>query len=296
MTPVPTTPATPRLRALLQPGAGLVIPGAANALAARLVQAAGFPVVYLSGAGVANTHLGAPDMGLVSVSEMVAHVAAVREAVQIPLVADGDTGFGNALNLMRTVRLYERAGANAIQLEDQVFPKRCGHFEGKSVVPAAEMVGKIHAALDARHSADFLVMARTDARATEGLDAALERMRLYQQAGADLLFIEAPLSRDELARIPRELPGPHIANVVHGGKTPMLAREDFAALGFAGILYANAAMQAAMQAMQQTLATLHRDGSLQAVQGELMSFADRQAAVDQAGWVALERRYAQPGG
>lgn len=290
-----TAPTPPKLRSLLQPGAGVVIPGAANALAARLVQAAGFPVVYLSGAGVANTLLGAPDMGLVSVSEMADQVAAVREAVRIPLVADGDTGFGNALNLVRTVRLFERAGANAIQLEDQVFPKRCGHFEGKAVVPAAEMVGKIHAALDARHSAEFLIIARTDARAIEGLDAALERMRLYQQAGADLLFIEAPLSRDELARIPRELPGPHIANVVHGGKTPMLPREDFAALGFAGILYANAAMQAAMLAMQQTLAALQRDGSLQAVGDRLMSFADRQAAVDQAAWVAMEQRYAQTG-
>lgn len=284
------------LRRLLQPGAGVVIPGAANALAARLVQAAGFPVVYLSGAGVANTLLGMPDMGLVSVSEMADQVAAVREAVQIPLVADGDTGFGNALNLVRTVRLFERAGANAIQLEDQVFPKRCGHFEGKAVVPVAEMVGKIHAALDARRSNEFLVIARTDARAIEGLDAALERMRLYQQAGADLLFIEAPLSRDELARIPQELPGPHIANVVHGGKTPMLPREEFAALGFAGILYANAAMQAAMLAMQQTLAALQRDGSLQAAGDRLMSFADRQAAVDQAAWVALEQRYAAPGG
>lgn len=279
------------LRELLQPGAGIVIPGAANALTARMVQAAGFPVVHLSGAGVANMHLGLPDMGLVSVSEMVAHVAAVHDAVDIPLIADGDTGFGNALDLVRTVRLYERAGANAIQLEDPVFPKRCGHFENKSVVPAAEMKQKIRAAVDARRSADFLVGARTDARSIEGLDAAIDRMRGYREAGADLLFVEAPLSRDELARIARELPGPHLADVVHGGKTPMLERDEFAALGYAGILYANAAMQAAMLAMQRTLAALRRTGSLRGAEAALMSFADRQACVDHAGWVERERRY-----
>jgi 2-methylisocitrate lyase-like PEP mutase family enzyme len=215
----------------------------------------------------------------------------VREAVNIPLVADGDTGFGNALNLVRTVRLYERAGANAIQLEDQVFPKRCGHFENKSVIPAHEMVQKIKAAVDARHSSEFLILARTDARATEGLDAAMERMRAYAEAGADLLFLEAPLTRAELARVPREVPGAHIANVVHGGNTPMLERDDFAALGFAGILYANAAMQSAMLAMKRMLASLQRTGSLAEAADDLLSFEDRQKFVGYADWIAMEKRY-----
>ena len=279
------------LRTLLQPGAGLLIPGAANALAARIIEAAGFPIVYLTGAGVANSYLGAPDMGLTSVTEMAAHVAAVRDAVQLPLIADGDTGFGNALNLVRTVQLYERAGANAIQLEDQVFPKRCGHFENKAVVTCGEMVQKIKAALDTRRSSDFLILARTDARAVEGFDAALERMAAYKEAGADLLFVEAPTSRLELQRITQAVPGRHIANVVHGGKTPMLPREDFAALGFAGVLYANAALQAAMLAMKRTLAHLQQAGSLAGAESDILGFEDRQAFVDQARWLAIEKRY-----
>lgn len=279
------------LRELLVAGAGIVIPGAANALTARIIESAGFPIVYMTGAGVANTSLGAPDMGLTSVTEMAAHVAAIREAVEIPLIADGDTGFGNALNLIRTIKLYERAGANAIQLEDQSFPKRCGHFENKSVVAKQEMVQKIKAATDARRSQDFLILARTDARAIEGLDAALERMAAYKEAGADLLFVEAPLTRDELARIPKEVPGAHIANVVHGGKTPMLPREDFAALGFAGMLYANAAMQSAMLAMKRTMAHLSKVGSLAGAEADILSFDDRQTFVNYAQWTDLEKRY-----
>lgn len=291
---MPSSP-TPDLRTLLQPGAALLIPGAANALAARIIEAAGFPIVYLTGAGVANSYLGAPDMGLTSVTEMAAHVAAVRDAVQLPLIADGDTGFGNALNLVRTVQLYERAGANAIQLEDQVFPKRCGHFENKAVVTCDEMVQKIKAALDTRRSSDFLILARTDARAVEGFDAALDRMAAYKEAGADLLFVEAPTSRLELQRITQAVPGRHIANVVYGGKTPMLPREDFAALGFAGVLYANAALQAAMLAMQRTLAHLQQVGSLAGAESDILGFEDRQKFVDQARWLAIEKRYGTAG-
>ncbi len=283
-------PAT--LRELLKPGAGLILPGAFDALAARLVESAGFPAVYLTGAGIANAWLGAPDLGLVSATEVAAHIAACREAVAIPIVADGDTGFGNALNLVRTVRLFERAGANAIQLEDQVFPKRCGHFDGKAVIPAAEMVQKIRAAVDTRASDDFLVIARTDARAVEGFDAALERAAAYREAGADVLFVEAPASETELREIPQRLPGAHLCNIVHGGRTPMLPRETLAAMGFAGILYANAALQAALLAMQKTYAHLQNQGSLAGIEGALMGFADRQAAVDVARWSALEQRFA----
>lgn len=283
------------LRTLLAPGAGLLLPGAGNALTARMVESAGFPAVYLTGAGIANWWLGAPDIGLTSATEVAAHIAACREAVSIPIVADGDTGFGNAVNLVRTVTLFERAGANAIQIEDQVYPKRCGHFDGKAVVATSEMVQKIKAAVDTRRHADFLVIARTDARAVEGFEAALERAAAYREAGADLLFVEAPASEAELREIPRRLAGPHLCNIVHGGKTPMLPREQLAAMGYAGILYANAALQAAMRAMQRTLQHLQQAGSLSGAEELLIGFPERQAAVDFDRWAALERRYATPG-
>lgn len=269
-----------------------MIPGAANALAARFVESAGFPIVYLTGAGVANMSLGVPDLGLTTATELTSHIAACREAVGIPIIADGDTGFGNALNLVRTVRLYERAGADAIQLEDQVFPKRCGHFDGKAVVSKAEMVQKVKAAVDARSSRDFLIIARTDARAVEGFDAALDRAAAYRDAGADVLFVEAPGSQDELRAIPQRLQGPHLCNIVHGGKTPMLPREALAEMGYAGILYANATLQAAMLAMRRTLEHLQREGSLRGVEDTLMGFDERQHAVDVAHWLELDRRYA----
>ena len=279
------------LRRKLVAGAGLLVPGAANALAARIIEAAGFAAVYVTGAGLANAYLGVPDLGLTTATEVADHVAAIREAVSVPVIVDADTGFGNALNMGRTVRLLERAGANAIQIEDQVFPKRCGHFDGKDVVPAVEMVGKVKAAVDARHDAGLMIIARTDARATEGMDAALDRARAYAEAGADALFVEAPQSLDELRRIPRDLPGVHIANMVFGGKTPPLPREELASIGFAGILYANAALQAAMLAMKDVMAHLHKHGSLAGAEDRLISFGERQALVDFDRFRALESRY-----
>jgi 2-methylisocitrate lyase-like PEP mutase family enzyme len=281
-----------KLRSLLTPGAGIVIPGAPNALGARIIEEAGFPIVYMTGAGVANSFLGSPDMGLISVSEMAAHVAAFRDAVSLPIIADGDTGFGNALNLVRTIKLYERAGASAIQLEDQVFPKRCGHFENKSVISKAEMVQKIKAAVDSRDDKDFLILARTDSAAVEGLDAAIERMGAYHEAGADLMFVEAPRTAADLQRIVDELPGPHIVNIVHGGKTPMLPQATLARMGFAGVLYANAAMQSAMLAMKSTMAHLKQVGSLAGAEAAVISFDERQKFVNYAHWIDLEKRYA----
>ncbi|MCK9508587.1 MAG: isocitrate lyase/PEP mutase family protein [Pigmentiphaga sp.] len=286
------SPQPPALLDLLQPGAATLIPGAFNAMTARMIEAAGFPIVYLTGAGVTNAALGAPDLGLITASEMAAQIAACREAVSLPIIADGDTGFGNALNLIRTVRLYQRAGANAIQLEDQVFPKRCGHFDGKSVVSAAEMVQKIQAAVDARRSEDFLVIARTDARAVEGFDGALERAARYREAGADVLFVEAPQTEAELEAIPRQLPGPHLCNIVHGGKTPMLPQHRLAEMGFGGILYANAALQAAMLAISGTLEHLKNAGSLAGFEENLIGFPQRQAIVEFDRWMALDGRYA----
>ena len=279
------------LRRKLVAGAGLLVPGAANALAARIIEAAGFAAVYVTGAGLANAYLGVPDLGLTTATEVADHVAAIREAVSVPVIVDADTGFGNALNMGRTVRLLERAGANAIQIEDQVFPKRCGHFDGKDVVPAVEMVGKVKAAVDARHDAGLMIIARTDARATEGMEAALDRAASYAEAGADALFVEAPQSLDELRRIPRDLPGVHIANMVFGGKTPLLPREELASIGFAGILYANAALQAAMLAMKDVMAHLHKHGSLAGAEDRLISFGERQALVDFDRFRALESRY-----
>ena len=282
-----------RLRRQLVSGAGLLLPGAANALAARVIEDAGFPAVYVTGAGIANTYLGVPDMGLVSVTEVADHIRAISDVVDVPLIVDGDTGFGNALNMARTVRLFERAGANCIQIEDQVFPKRCGHFEGKSVVKLSEMVQKIKAAVDARHDGDFLIMARTDARAVEGFEAALERAHAFREAGADILFVEAPRSVEELRAIPAKVPGIHVCNLVVGGKTPVLPREQLAKMGFAGILYANAALQASVKAMQGMLNHLNTKGTISGVEHTLASFDERQQVVRYSSFTDLEKKYAE---
>lgn len=280
------------LKDILVPGAGVLLPGVSNAIGARIAELAGFRVAFVTGAGIANSFIGMPDMGLTTATELVAHVSAIRESTILPLVADGDTGFGNALNTQRTVRLLERAGANAIQLEDQVFPKRCGHFEGKEVIPASEMVQKIRAAADARARDDFLIIGRTDARAVEGFAAALDRAAAYQEAGADILFVEAPSSIEELKAIPRQVPGVHLCNMVFGGKTPLLPADELGAMGFAGVIYANAALQAAIRAMTDVFAHLKRTGSLAGVEDQLASFAQRQGIVDQNHFVSLEKRYA----
>jgi 2-methylisocitrate lyase-like PEP mutase family enzyme len=280
-----------RMRRLLQPGAGLMMAGAGNALAGRLIEAAGFPLMMMSGAAIANSYLGVPDIGLVSVTELADHVRATREVVGIPILADADTGFGNAINARRTVQLLERAGANAIMLEDQTYPKRCGHFDGKDVVGKDEMVSKLKAAVDARVDPDLMILARTDARAVEGFEAALDRARAYQEAGADFLFIEAPLNKEELLAIPRAVPGIHLCNMVIGGKTPLLPREQLAEAGYACICYANAALQASMLAMQQVLGQLNAQGSIAGLDDRLMLFAERQKVLDAAKFKDLEQRY-----
>ncbi len=209
-------------RTLLLPGAAVVLPGVSNALAARVVADLGFPAAYITGAGIANSFLGIPDNGLVTLTELVEHVAAIRDVFPGPLMVDADTGFGNAMNMIRTVKLLERAGADAIQIEDQVFPKRCGHFDGKEVIPAAEMVAKVKAAADARSDRDLMIVARTDSIATDGFEAAIERALAYREAGADVTFVEAPKTPDEIAEIPRRLPWPQLINIVLGGRTPEL--------------------------------------------------------------------------
>src|SRR5216684_4785137 len=279
-------------RKMLVPGAALLLPGVANALAARVVADQGFAAAYVTGAGIANTFFGVPDIGLVTVSELAAHVAAIREAFPGPLVVDADTGFGNAVNVVRTVSLLERAGADALQIEDQVFPKRCGHFAGKEVIPAAEMVGKIKAAVDARWEDDLLIVARTDAIATDGFEAALERATAYREAGADVTFVEAPTTLEQMADIPRRLPWPQLANIVLGGRTPESTNEKLKELGFAGVIYANVALQASLLGMQAALGELRRKGQMGDATKLVVDFSERQRLVHKDELDALERKYA----
>jgi 2-methylisocitrate lyase-like PEP mutase family enzyme len=278
------------LKARLAERKALVVPGAPNAMTARIVADLGFEAVYVTGAGVTNFELGAPDLGLITLTELAETVSRMRDATELPLIVDADTGFGNAVNVVRTVRVLERAGADAIQLEDQDFPKKCGHFSGKAVIPLPEMVQKIRAAVDARRDADLQIIARTDARAVEGMDSALERAVAFIAAGADATFVEAPESKAEMARIGK-LMAPQVANMVFGGKTPMTAQAELAAMGYGMVIYANTALQAAVHGMQAALGALKRDGDLSKAEGLLVSFAERQRLVGKPAYDALERKY-----
>jgi 2-methylisocitrate lyase-like PEP mutase family enzyme len=279
-----------KFRTMLKPGSAVILPGVANALAARVVADCGFDVAYVTGAGIANTFLGIPDNGLVTVSELAAHVVAIREVFPGPLMVDADTGFGNELNMRRTVQTLERAGADAIQIEDQVFPKRCGHFEGKEVIGAREMVSKIKAAVDARTDPELIIVARTDAIAVEGFDKAMERAQMFREAGADVGFVEAPTTPEQMAAIGR-LPYPQLANIVIGGKTPERSNEELKALGFAGVIYANTALQAAVLGMQRALGRLKQHGQIGKAADLLTTFSERQRLVDIAAFQAMERKY-----
>lgn len=279
-----------QFRAMLKPGAAVILPGVANALAARVVSDCGFAAAYVTGAGIANTFLGIPDNGLVTVSELAEHVTAIREVFPGPLMVDADTGFGNALNMRRTIQMRERAGADAIQIEDQVFPKRCGHFEGKEVIPADEMVAKIKAAVDARIDPNLMIVARTDAIAVEGFERAMERAHAFRQAGADIGFVEAPTTPEQIVAIGR-LPYPQLVNIVIGGKTPERSNEELQRLGFAGVLYANTALQAAALGMQRALSHLKEHGQIGNAKDLLASFTERQRLVDIATFQAMERKY-----
>lgn len=228
------------LRSLLNSGSIVVAPGSYDALMARLVETAGFSAVYLSGAGVSYSTLGRRDVGLITMTEMLQRLQWIVDAVRIPVIIDGDTGYGGPDNIRRTIRAFEGAGAAAIQLEDQDFPKRCGHLEGKRLVPLAEMVERLKIALDSRRSDDFLIIARTDARTVEGFDAALERGVAYAEAGADLVFVESPESVAELEQIPKAISKPVVANMVEGGRTPLLSAGQLEAMGFALVIFPNA--------------------------------------------------------
>ena len=277
-------------RELLRPGAAVVLPGVANALAARVVADCGFDAAYITGAGIANSFLGIPDNGLVSLTELADHVAAIREVFPGPIMVDADTGFGNAMNMMRTVKLLERAGADAIQIEDQVFPKRCGHFDGKETIPSAEMVAKVKAAADARTDRDLLIVARTDAIATDGFEPAIDRAHRYREAGADIGFVEAPRTPEQIATIGK-LPWPQLVNIVLGGRTPELPNDKLKSLGFAGVLYANLALQASLRGMQLALGALRKTGQVGDSAALAVDFSERQRLVGKDAFDALERKY-----
>jgi len=269
----------------------LIVPGAANALAARVIESMGFEAIYLSGAGLTNTFYGLPDLGFINLNDLASHTSAIKDAVALPLIVDADTGFGNAINVRQTIKVLERAGADGVQLEDQDSPKRCGHFNDKSVITANEMVGKIKAAVDARTNPDFLVIARTDANAVHGIKEALERAQLYQDAGADVIFVEAPKNLAEIKEIASSLSVPQIINIVIGGKTPTLSHDQLKEMGFAMVLYANAALQGAITGMQNALSSLKESGQLEESSGLVASFELRQALVQKPLMDSLELKY-----
>jgi 2-methylisocitrate lyase-like PEP mutase family enzyme len=277
---------------MLQQKRAILVPGAPNALAARVIADLGFEAIYVTGAGVTNMSLGLPDLSFVDLTQIVQHTMAIRNVTDLPLVVDADTGFGNAVNVAHTIRMLERAGANAVQIEDQKMPKRCGHFAGKELVAPQEMAAKVKAAVDARRSDELLIIARTDARATEGFQAALDRAALYVEAGADVIFIEAPESEEEVRRIPVSLPVPQLVNLVVGGRTPIFGQAELAEIGFAMVLYANVALQGAILGMQNALGALVRVGRMDEDGAIVASFAERQRLVRKNYYDELERRYA----
>lgn len=252
----------------------LIAPGIYDALTASLVEQAGFEAAYLSGASLAYTKLGRPDIGLVSMAEVADTLTHVRERVAIPLIVDADTGFGNALNVQRTVRVFERAGANALQLEDQTFPKRCGHLADKGLIPVGEMIGKIRAAVDARASDQTLIIARTDAVAVEGFERAIERAHLYREAGADILFIEAPKTEDELKQVVAAcgLATPLMANMVEGGMTPIVPAPILDDIGFSLVIFPGGIVRAIAKAAETFYSTLKRDGTTDAYRAHMFDF------------------------
>jgi 2-methylisocitrate lyase-like PEP mutase family enzyme len=279
------------LKKLLQRDKLLVAPGCFDGLSARLVEEAGFEAAYLSGGAVARS-MGIPDIGLVTMSESIERAAQVVSAVKLPIIADADTGYGNAVNLVRTVREFERVGVAAIHIEDQITPKRCGHLDGKEVISIAEMEMKLKAALAARTDADFCIIARTDARGVHGLDNALERARVFAKLGVDAIFVEAPQSEEELAEIPRRVPNiPLLVNVFKGGKTPMLPMARLEKMGYRIAIYPSETQRAAIHAMRTALSTLKREGTTESIDDALTTFKERDRVVGLDDWQKIERDY-----
>jgi len=285
-----TLKASTRLRTLLGAGDVIVAPGVWDGLSSRLVARAGFSAVYATGGGIARS-MGYPDLGLLSLSEIVDRLANIVEHAGVPVIADADTGYGNALNTQRAVREFERAGVAALHLEDQTFPKRCGHYDDKSVISASEMAQKLRAARDATGDADLVLIARTDALAIEGLDAAIARAHVYAAAGADVIFVEAPVSIEQIETIAHRVPQPKLINMFQGGKTPLVPVARLKALGYQIVIIPSDMQRAAIRAMDDVLAALARDGSCAALADRMATFKEREDAVDTAGWLARAAKY-----
>lgn len=281
--------ATTKFKSMLG-GDIVVAPGAFDGLSARLIEQAGFPAVYASGGAIARS-IGVPDMGLIAPDEIAGRLAEIVDVVSVPVIADADTGYGNALTAQRAARAFERAGVAAFHLEDQTFPKKCGHYDDKALVPSAEMVQRLHAVRDALHDPDFVLIGRTDAIAVEGFAAALDRAAAYLEAGADMIFVEAPTTEDQIADIAKRLPGYKLINMFHGGKTPLLPASRLQELGYHVVIIPSDAQRAAIRAMQRVLAAIARDGSAAAMIDDMASFKEREAVVDTPGYLARDRRY-----
>ena len=281
------------LRELLGREEPVLAPGAYDALSARIIEQAGFPAVYMTGFGSSASLLGRPDVGLLGMSEMIANAARIAQVVDVPVIADADTGYGNPLNVIRTVREYERTGVSAIHFEDQNTPKKCGHMEDKQVIAASEMADKIRAAVEARSSSEFLIIARTDARAVEGLDSALRRARSYAEAGADLLFIEGPQSEEEVAEVARSFPQvPLLFNWAERGKTPPMPLDRLQELGYRIIIFPISALLVAAKAVREVMAQIRRDGTPIGVAAGFMDFKDFNNLVGLREIRELEKRFA----
>jgi 2-methylisocitrate lyase-like PEP mutase family enzyme len=283
--------AAAKLRALFKSGGIAVAPGAYDGLSARLVELAGFPAIYASGGAIARS-AGVPDLGLLSVSAIVDRLASMVDVVEVPIVADADTGYGNALNAQAAARAFERAGVAAFHLEDQTFPKKCGHYDDKSLVPVVEMVQKLKAVRDALQDPDFVVIARTDAIAVEGFAAAIDRASAYREAGADMIFVEAPTSEAEIAEIAKSVSGWKLINMFEGGKTPLLPASRLEALGYHLVIIPSDTQRAAIKATQRVLAAIARDGSSAAMRNDMVSFKEREALIDTAAYLERSKRYA----
>lgn len=281
-----------RLKKRLQQKDILIAPGAYDALTAVLCEKANFEAVYLTGAGVSYSTLGKPDVGLITMTEMVNKAALICDAVNIPVIADGDTGYGNPLNVMRIVREYEKIGVAAIQLEDQTFPKRCGHLQNKTLVPVQEMLAKLQAATDARHNDDFLIIARTDARAVKGIEEAIERAQRYAEAGADIIFVEAPESVEEMKLITRSIPGKLLmANMVEGGKTPLLTAQELQEIGYRLVIFPNSVTRIIVKAASDFYHELRHSGSTAQLDGSMVKFDELNRLLGIEIIQALEEKY-----
>ncbi len=279
------------IKDFIKRGELLVSPGAFNSISAKIVEQSGFDSVYMTGYGAAANLLGSPDIGLLSASEMIKHLSYMSESVDIPIIADADTGYGNVLNMYRTVKEYEKAGAAAIQIEDQCWPKRCGHMDGKQVISAEEMAAKIRAAVDARQDEDTVIIARTDALAPIGFDEAIRRGNLYKEAGADVIFVEAPPDIDKLRQIPKLVKAPILANMIEGGKTPVLSAEELQNLGFAIAIYPLSTLYVMTKAVKDLLYELKNTGTTQGKIGNMIDFPEFNEIVQLSKIRETEQKY-----